>query len=138
VKADEYHRALDAACREWEALARQRADLEERLTQLTETIGMLSKLCGLTPKLTWGLTEACRAVLRNAANPMTPVEVRNRLAAIGFDLSQYSNELASIHTVLKRLNRSGELRFVPRGRGRHAYEWSRPPRTVVWHQHPGK
>jgi hypothetical protein len=138
VKADEYHRALDAACREWEALARQRADLEERLTQLTETIGMLSKLCGLTPKLTWGLTEACRAVLRNAANPMTPVEVRNRLAAIGFDLSQYSNELASIHTVLKRLHRSGELRFVPRGRGRHAYEWSRPPRTVVWHQHPGK
>jgi len=140
MKSDEYRRALEAACREWETLARQRAELEERLTQLTETIGMLTKLCGLTPKLSWGLTDACRAILRNAANPMTPVEVRNRLAAIGFDLSEYSNELASIHTILKRLNKAGELRFVPRGRGRHAYEWNRPPRAVAWqwHQHPDR
>ena len=140
MKSDEYRRALEAACREWETLARQRAELEERLTQLTETIGMLTKLCGLTPKLSWGLTAACRAILRNAAHPMTPVEVRNRLAAIGFDLSEYSNELASIHTILKRLNKAGELRFVPRGRGRHAYEWNRPPRAVAWqwHQHPDR
>ena len=132
MKSDEYRRALDAACREWETLARQRADLEQRLTQLTETIGTLTKLCGLTPKISWGLTDACRAILRNAGSPMTPVEIRNRLAAIGFDLAAYSNELASIHTVLKRLNKSGELRFVARGRGKHAYEWNRPPRTVVW------
>jgi hypothetical protein len=132
MKSDEYRRALDAACREWETLAHQRAELEERLTQLTETIGMLTKLCGLTPKIAWGLTDACRAIVRNAANPMTAVEVRNRLAAIGFDLSEYSNELASIHTVLKRLNKSGELRFVARGRGRHAYEWNRRPRTLAW------
>ena len=46
------------------------------------------------------------------------------------------SKLASIHTVLKRLNQSGELRLVPRGRGKHAYEWKGPPRTVVWHQHP--
>jgi hypothetical protein len=138
MKADEYRRALDAACREWETLARQRAQLEERLTQLTETIGMLSKLCGVTAKLAWGLTEACRTVLRNARGPMTPVEVRNRLAAIGFDLSEYANELASIHTVLKRLNQSGQLRLVPRGRGKQAYEWSRMPRTVIWHQHPDR
>ena len=140
MKADEYRRALDAACREWEALARQRTALEERLTQLTETIGTLTRLCGLTPKIEWGLTDACRAILRNAASPMTPVEVRNRLAAIGFDLSEYSNELASIHTVLKRLKKSGELRFVPRAGGKHAYEWSRPPRTVIWqwHQHPDR
>ena len=138
MKSDEYRRALDAACREWEALARQRLEIEDRLTQLTETIGMLTKLCGLTPKVAWGLTEACRAVLRNASNAMTPVEVRNRLAAIGFDLSHYSNELASIHTVLKRLNQSGQLRLLPRGRGKHAYEWNRSPRTVVWHQHPDK
>jgi hypothetical protein len=140
IKSDEYRRALEAACREWEALARQRAELEARFTQLTETIGMLTKLCGLTPKISWGLTNACRAILRNAVNPMTPVEVRNRLAAIGFDLSEYSNELASIHTVLKRLNKAGELRLVPRGRGKHAYEWNRPPRTVAWQwpQHPDR
>jgi hypothetical protein len=140
MKSEEYRRALEAACREWEALARQRAELEARLTQLTETIGMLTKLCGLTPKISWGLTDACRAILRNAVNPMTPVEVRNRLAAIGFDLSEYSNELASIHTVLKRLRKAGELRLVPRRRGKHTYEWNRPPRTVAWQwpQHPDR
>src|SRR5437899_10089367 len=100
VKPDDYRRALDAACREWETLARQRVDIEARLAQLTETIGILTKLCGVTPTVSWGLTEACRSILRNAARPMTPVEVRNRLAAVGFDLSRYSNDLASIHTVL--------------------------------------
>jgi len=138
VKPDDYRRALDAACREWETLARQRVQIEDRLAQLTETIGTLTKLCGLRPTVSWGLTEACRAILRNAAKPMTPIEVRNRLAAVGFDLARYSNDLASIHTVLKRLNKSGELRLVPRGPGRHAYEWSRSPQVVIWHQHPDR
>ena len=128
---DEYRRALETAAREWEALARERAQIDERLAQLTETIGTLTKLCGLAPTVPWGLTDACRTILRNAAKPMTPVDVRNRLAAVGFDLSRYANDLAAIHTVLKRLNRSGELQFVPRGRGKHAYAWARPPRAIV-------
>lgn len=137
MKADEYRRALDAACREWETLARQRAGIDDRLAQLTETIGTLTKLCGLTPTVPWGLTDACRAVLRNAGKPMTPLEVRDRLAAVGFDLSRYSNVLASIHTVLKRLNQSGELRFVARAPGKHAYEWNRPPKVVIaWESRP--
>ena len=139
VKPDDYRRALDAACREWEALARQRIDIEARLAQLTETIGILTKLCGVTPTVFWGLTEGCRAIVRNAAKPMTAIEVRNRLAAVGFDLSRYANDLASIHTVLKRLNKSGELRFVPRGPGKGAYEWNRPPGVVaIWQQQPDK
>lgn len=134
----DYRRALDAARREWETLARQRLEIEDRLAQLTESIGTLTKLCGLTPTVSWGLTEACRAVLRNAGKPMTPVEVRNRLAAIGFDVSRYTNDLASIHTVLKRLNKAGELRFVPRKSGGHAYEWSRLPEIQIWPSHPHK
>jgi hypothetical protein len=133
VTRHDYRRALDAACREWEVLARQRVEIDDRLAQLTETIGTLSRLCGLTPTVAWGLTDACRVVLRTAARPLTPVEVRNKLAAIGFDLTSYANELAAIHTTLKRLNRSGELRFVPRGAGRHAYEWQRPPKVVAVH-----
>src|SRR5216684_6331356 len=102
--SDEYRRALDAACREYEELGRQRAELDARLTQLMQSIGTLMKLCGFVPSIPWGLTDACRAVLRNAAIPMSPTEVRDRLVAIGFDLSKYSNELAAIHTVLRRLN----------------------------------
>ena len=49
---------------------------------------------------------------------MTPVAVRNRLVlAIGIDMSKYANDLAAVHTILKRLNSSGELRFIAGTRG---------------------
>jgi len=38
--------------------------------------------------------------------------VRDRLEAIGFDLDKYTNRLAAVHTVLKRLNQSQEVLFV--------------------------
>jgi hypothetical protein len=75
-----------------------------------------------------GLTDGCRLVLAGAGHPMTPVEVRDRLEAIGFDLSKYSSRLAAIHTVLKRLRDAEEIRFVELDSGRFAYEWQRPPR----------
>ena len=34
--------------------------------------------------------------------------------ALGFDTRRYTNELAAVHTTLKRLNDAGELRFVAR------------------------
>jgi hypothetical protein len=127
---DEYRRALDAACREYEELGRQRADLDARLTQLTQSIGTLMRLCGFTPTVPWGLTDACRVVLRNAGIPMSPTEVRDRLISIGCDLSRYANELAAIHTVLRRLNDSGEIRFVA-SPGKHLYRWNLQPRVIA-------
>ncbi len=121
MTTDDYRRALDAAIAEYEALGAKRRDIDERLAQLAQTIGTLNRLCGLVPTVPWGLTDACRLVLRNAAVPLTPPEVRDRLASIGFDLSRYSSQLAAIHTVLKRLNKAGELRLIPRSSGRHAY-----------------
>jgi hypothetical protein len=123
VTSDDYKRALDAACREYEEVVRQRAALDKRLAQLHESIGALTRLCGYTPAVSWGLTDACRVVLARAEHPLTPLGVRDRLAAIGFDLSKYSSDLSAIHTVLKRLNRAGELRFIARAPGNHAYEW---------------
>jgi hypothetical protein len=147
MTTDEYKRALDAACREYEDVARRRAELDKRLAQLHESIGALTRLCGYTPTVSWGLTDACRVVLARAEQPMTALDVRDRLANIGFDLSKYSSDLAAIHTVLKRLNRAGELRFVARAPGNHAYEWvkGRPVRLEsagalvpfeVFHDHP--
>jgi hypothetical protein len=128
--SDEYRQALDAACREYEELGRQRAAVDARLTQLAQSIGTLMKLCGFVPTVPWGLTDACRTVLRNAGIPMSPTEVRDRLSAIGVDLSKYSNELAAIHTVLRRLNDSGELRFIA-APGKHLYRWNVQPRVVT-------
>src|SRR5213592_3832416 len=123
MTADDYKRALAAACREYEEAAQQRAELDKRLSHLHETIGALTRLCGYTPTVSWGLTDACRVVLARAERPMSALDVRDRLKAIGFDLSKYSSDLAAIHTVLKRLHRAGELRFVARDPGNRAYDW---------------
>src|SRR5580704_6326304 len=113
----EYRGALAAAIREYEALGQQRRAIDDRLAQLGQTIGTLTRLLGLTPTVPLGLTDACRMVLRGGL-PMTPVEVRDRLHAIGIDMSKYANDLAAVHTILKRLHASGELRVVAGGPGK--------------------
>ena len=128
---DDYRRALETAAREYEDLGARRREIDQRLAELAQTIGTLSKLLGLTPTVPMGLTDAIRLVVRGAGVPMTPVEVRDRLHGIGFDVSKYANDLAAVHTILKRLNESGELRFVSRAPGKHQYIWNRPVTPVV-------
>jgi hypothetical protein len=129
--ADDYRRALEKATREYEALLAERTLLDERLAQLAQTIGSLMRLCHLTPSVSLGLTDACRMVLTAAGHPLTATEVRQQLEAMGFDVARYANDLASIHTVLKRLNQAGQADFVPRAHGKPAYRWRRPPSVVV-------
>jgi hypothetical protein len=130
VTTEEYRGALSAAIKEYEELGAQRRQIDDRLAQLAQTIGTLSKLLGYTPTVPLGLTDACRLVLRGGL-PMTPTEVRDRLNGIGVDLSIYANELAAIHTVLKRLNEAGEIRLIPSPAGKHAYLWQKPPRAIA-------
>jgi hypothetical protein len=130
VSTDDYLKAFEAATREMETLIAQKAELEQRVLHLRQTLVSLSHLCGLTPTVSWGMTDGVRFILRRAARPMTPVDVRDELANWGFDMSKYANDLSAIHTTLKRLNQSGEIRFLISG-GRHAYEWQRPVTPVV-------
>src|SRR5437870_8790891 len=127
---EDYRRALEAATREYEDLGAKRHAIDKRLAELAQPIGTLSKLIGLTPTVPIGLTDAVRLIMRGGV-PMTPVEIRDRLHAIGFDVSKYSNDLAAVHTILKRLNESGELRFIPRAPGRHQYTWNQPTTPVA-------
>lgn len=127
---EDYRRALEAATREYEDLGAKRQAIDTRLAELAQTVGTLSKLLGLTPTVPLGLTDAVRLIMRGGV-PMTPVEVRDRLHAIGFDVSKYANDLAAVHTILKRLNASAELRFVPRAPGRHQYTLNRPSTPVA-------
>jgi hypothetical protein len=130
VTSHDYRRALDAAIKEYEALGEQRRQADRRLSELAQTITTLSRLCGLVATVPWGLTDACRTVLRNAAGPMTPVEMRDRLVGIGVDLSKYASGLAVVHTTLRRLNEAGELRVLDTGLGQRAYVWERPARQA--------
>ncbi len=127
--SDDYRAALDAAVKEYETLGTERQAIDRRMAQLAQTIGTLSRLLGLTPTVPLGLTDACRLVLRSGV-PLTPVEVRERLESIGVDLEIYASNLSAIHTVLKRLNESGEIRLVPRPSGKHAYLWQAPPKEA--------
>src|SRR6516225_5742445 len=95
---DDYRRALDAAVREYEALGARRREIDQRLAELGQTIGTLTRLLGLTPTVPFGLTDGIRMVLRGAGVPMTPTEVRDRLVGFGLDMSKYANELAAVHT----------------------------------------
>ena len=133
MTTDDYRRALAAAIREYEALGQQRQDLDQRMAEVAQTIGTLSRLCGLVPTVPLGLTDACRLVVRGAGVPVTPTEVRERLRAIGFDLSKDANDLAAIHTILKRLNEAAELRAVARGGepGKQSYVWNHGARVAA-------
>jgi hypothetical protein len=131
MTSEDYRRALQTAIREYEALGDERRRIDSRLSELAQTIGTLSRLCGITATVPWGLTDACRTVLRNAGGPLTPVEVRDRLLGIGVDLSRYSHDLAAVHTTLKRLNEAGELRFIASGARKRAYIWERPARAAA-------
>jgi hypothetical protein len=134
VTAVDYRQALDAAVKEYEELGRQRREIDARLAQLAVTIGGLNRLCGFTANVFWGMTDACRTVLRNAGHPMAPTEVRDRLEAIGLDLSKYANSLSAVHTVVKRLVEAQEVRLVELESGRFAYEWLRPPKNLVMNE----
>jgi len=127
----DYRRALETASREYEELGARRREIDQRLAELGQTIGTLMRLLGMTPTVPLGLTDAVRMVVRGAGMPISPTEVRDRLRTIGFDLSKYANELAAVHTILKRLNQAAELRFIPRAGGKHQYAWGRMPMPVV-------
>jgi hypothetical protein len=127
---DDYRTALAAAIREYEELGARRREIDDRLAQLSQTIGTLSRLLGYEPTVPLGLTDAIRIVMRGGV-PMTPVEVRDRLWAIGFDVSKYVNDLAAVHTILKRLNSNGELRFIPLAPGKHQYVLNRAATPVA-------
>lgn len=125
-----YRRALQAARRELASLEATRAQVDERISQLRQTIGALSALCeeDAAPR---GFTDAVRDVLRASVEALTPPQVRDRLEASGFATADYSNALASIHVILKRLVAAGEARSYEGPRGTTQYWWNRPVRVAA-------
>ena len=131
--AHEYRQALDAARVELERLEEQREEMDNRITQLKQTIVSLATLCNdkaILAKLAKlveaaGITDNCREVLRTSDFALSALEVKDRLLKLGLDASKYTNLLASIHAVLKRLAESGEVRTVQLEDGSTAYKWRR-------------
>jgi hypothetical protein len=69
-----------------------------------------------------GFTDAIRKVLRMSNEALTAGEIRDRLPQVGFALESYSNPLASIHTILKRLAKTEAFAQVEKGdKGAYVY-----------------
>ena len=62
-----------------------------------------------------GLTEAIRWVFRQPDThflPLTPTQVRDQLAKMGYDLSKYAYVMPPIHNTLNRMKEAGEIKEV--------------------------
>jgi len=80
-----------------------------------ETLRSLQELVG-TPGFTGAVREFMR---RNSLYSFTPIDVREGLKTVNFDVTDYDNPLASIHTILKRLTLRGQVERNADG----TYKW---------------
>jgi hypothetical protein len=120
---------LESAQDELVDALKQQESLTYRIRKLQEDIIHLAALCGeavVDPLKDWGLTDAIRYVIGNAKpKSMSATGIRDALVADGYDVSDYSNVMASIHQVIKRLFRKGEILSAPSADGEKRYVWGK-------------
>ena len=61
-----------------------------------------------TMGLVKGITDAIRTVVRSAEKPLFPVEIAIRIEQLG--VPEQKNMLVSVHTILNRLAKAGDVR----------------------------
>ena len=86
----------------------------------SELVGYLERLEKIIKPS--GFTDAVRAAMKRSTTAMTPVEVKDALAANGFNLAGYSNPLASVYTILKRLAQTEDVEATTKD-GKSAFLW---------------
>jgi hypothetical protein len=71
-------------------------------------------------------TNAIAFVLKGASLPLSPVEIRDRLAELGFDSSGWKTDVvSSVHTVLKRMLANDPPSVMESGEPRRkVYQWN--------------
>jgi hypothetical protein len=95
-------------------LLEERTLLDARVLQLQNKIRHVARMVDVPvddPITQLGLTDAIRYVIRHAGTTVAPVDVRDELLKRYCDPEDYSNLLASVHTIMKRLERAGEITF---------------------------
>jgi hypothetical protein len=132
-----YHRMLKDAKQHMAHLLVRRQELDKEIARVHAVIGELQNLCAdqdqknfwsgaehvVKADLKVGITEAVRVILRETFFPMTAVELKKQVEARKLNIQRYANPLAVIHTVLKRLVQSGDVRVAGPINGLKAYQW---------------
>ncbi len=127
-----YRQAYEAARQELLQHLKKRERLEQKIRDLADTLKALRKVCDADTQeiesfagndSSLGFTDAIRRQLYIQQRPLSPTEIRDELVKSGVGRGQ-SNLLASIHTVLRRMAKAGEIektrdrRFVIASRGK--------------------
>jgi hypothetical protein len=112
---DEFKVALEKARKELAEIEEQEKKIALRKTQLMYSVAALSLLCGEAPDIrAMKLAHAIRTMYVDAfrINPhrgLKPKDIRDQLRLVGYPLTEFKNELASIHTVIRRMVEAGEV-----------------------------
>jgi hypothetical protein len=134
----EYTAELERERRGLRDLLRQREQLATKIAKQQTRVAALAALCETSEevdKMTemdlGGLTNACRTVFRAAGNRgLMPTEVRGALERLRFPIQTHKNILASIHTVIRRLEEVGEIQKAIHdkhaGEDKSVYQWAGP------------
>lgn len=120
TKDKTYRATLDEVLEELHEIEEKQAELNTRRKYLQELASVLSRMYdielpeGTTAELLpeEGLTNHISWILDSAAEPLTAVEIKQRLTDLRFDVAKYANPMAAIHTTLKRLVENGEIGYI--------------------------
>jgi hypothetical protein len=118
LMADRYKSDLNHEREMLVDLLSQRERLEKKIARQLTRVGALAALSEegegvgeIMETELGGLTNACRVAFRAAGNRgLMPTEVRGALEQLRFPTRTHKNILASIHTVIRRLEESREIR----------------------------
>jgi hypothetical protein len=130
---DEYNltAVLEAAQDDLLKLTEQRESIDRRINKLQSNIVHLAALCGVEiedPIKQLGLTDAIRYIFGRAGMPLNRQQVIGKLNE-SYDVSSYKNLPANVHTIVRRLVKSGEIKPPVQGSvgqvdGQEQYIWS--------------
>jgi hypothetical protein len=98
---------------------------EKAIVELRQTIAALQVLCGepeFVEEDALGLTDAIRMAFRTAARDMSAHDIREHMEGMGY-AGRWGNLLASIHTVIPRLHKKGEIEPTGNVNGKDTYRW---------------
>ncbi len=125
-----YEQACTEAERELAKLRREREQLDQRIARLEQTLAGLHALIDPEFETSLGLTDTIRQVLRASRDAISPTDIRDSLNALGTSLSGHANPMASVHAILARLVKSGEVMEIEDANGKR-YWWTLngPPRA---------
>jgi len=101
--------------------------LEKKITALRATIAALARMLDeeFVEEDALGFTDAIREAFRamGVSGNLTPTEVKGKLEMMGYDIAKYGNVMASVHTIINRLQSKNEIKHVGnRGDSKPCYQ----------------